>query len=431
MERMEKRDIFFVDDDASVRNSTGEILCEDGFTVTSFATGRGCLKKLRSDNCDLLVVDVRMPDMNGIDLLREAKHIRPWTPALIITGYGDVPTTIRAFKAGAVGFIEKPFDTEVFLTAVRDAIGTMAFSSPLLGIPLTAMEMRVLHLIFEGRSNQEAARLLDRSKRTIEVFRSRIMNKLGVDNVVDLIKRSVQMGLVELETARRPDEWRANSREISESKASGRVFLLDDDPSILKAGSETLEENGFIVTCFSESHKCLAELQSKKCDLLVAELRMPDMDGIYMLREAKRIKPWMAALIITSYSDVPTAVRAFEAGAVGFIDKPLERDAFLAAVMDALGPMTSSNRFLDQPLTRAEMRVLRLILNAHSSKKIARLLHRSERTIEVHRRHIMGKLGVSNIVDFVKRSVELGLVKLDAPPRPPGRRANPHGNRDN
>ncbi|MBL7154408.1 MAG: response regulator [Phycisphaerae bacterium] len=428
---MEKQDIFFVDDDLSVRNSVGAILYEDGFTVTCFATGRRCLKELRSKKCDLLVVDVRMPDMNGIDLLRQAKHIKPWTPALIITGYGDVPTTIRAFKAGAIHFIEKPFEMEVFLTAVRDAIGTMAFSSPLLGIPLTAMEMRVLDLTFEGHSNQEAARLLDRSKRTVEVFRSRIMSKLGVDNVVDLVKRSVQMGLVELDTPRRPDERGANSRDISDNKASGRVFLLDDDPSILKAGSETLEETGFTVTRFSESSRCLEELQSKKCDLLVAELRMPDMDGIYMLREAKRIKPWMAALIITGRSDVPTAVRAFEAGAVGFIEKPVERHSFLAAVMDALGPMTSSNRFLDQPLTRAEMRVLRLILKAHSSKEISRLLHRSERTIEVHRRHIMGKLGVSNIVDLVKRSAEMGLVKLETPPRARGRRANPHGNRDN
>ena len=199
---------------------------------------------------------------------------------------------------------------------------------------------------------------------------------------------------------------------LRKSIKNGHVFLVDDDPSVLEGASELLEVNGFTVTCFATGRGCLQVLQSKNCDLVVAAVGVTDADGIELLREVKRMKPWLPVLIVTDQGDVPTAVRAFKAEATGFIEKPVKSRDFLAAVMDALGPMVASNQLLDAPLTRAEMRVLRLILNAHSNRDIGGFLRRSERTIEVHRRHIMGKLGASNIIELVTRSAEKGLVEL-------------------
>jgi len=193
-------------------------------------------------------------------------------------------------------------------------------------------------------------------------------------------------------------------------KGKREVFFVDDDARVCTAARRTLERSGLAVTCFTSARSCIEELADRQCDLLIADVRMPDMDGIELLRQAKRIKPWVPVLIVTGYGDVATAVQAFKAGAAGFIEKPLRKDAFLAAVMDAFDPMTGGNRLLGKQLTPTEMRVLHLILAAYSNKEISHLLHRSVRTVEVHRRHIMDKLGVDNVVDLVIRCVQMGLA---------------------
>jgi len=197
---------------------------------------------------------------------------------------------------------------------------------------------------------------------------------------------------------------------------NGRIFFVDKDLHVLERAREVLGDNGFSVVCFSDGREGLDALRSGNCDLVVAAIGLTEPDGIELLTEARRIKPWVPVLVVTDRGDVPTAVRAFKAGAAGFLEKPLTNRTLLAGVMDALGPMVASNQRLDRPLTGAEMRVLRLILGAHSNSEIARFLCRSERTIEVHRRHIMAKLGASNIIELVRRSAEKGLISVEAGP---------------
>ena len=193
------------------------------------------------------------------------------------------------------------------------------------------------------------------------------------------------------------------------------IFFVADYPHVFTAVRSIIEANGFPVVCFDGVHSCLEELRYQKCDLLVADIRMPETGGVDLVREMKRIKPWLPILVITGYGDIATTVQAFKAGAAGVIEKPLKEQEFLAAVMDAFDPMTSGNRFLGRPLTPMEMRVLRLILDAYGNNEISHVLHRSIRTIEVHRCHIMDKLGVGNIVDLFKRSVQMGLTRVGTP----------------
>ena len=191
-----KQRIFFVDDEPKIRGLVGRILEQARFKVNCFARASACLEKLRTERCDLLVADVKMPGMDGLELLSEAKRIAPWLPILIVTGYGNVPMATKALKAGASDFIEKPLKRERFLALVESLLEQNAVPNPLLGKGLTAAEMRVLHFILEGKSNKETARLLHRSIGTIEVHRKHIMRKLGVDNIVDLTKRAITMWLV-------------------------------------------------------------------------------------------------------------------------------------------------------------------------------------------------------------------------------------------
>lgn len=189
-----------------------------------------------------------------------------------------------------------------------------------------------------------------------------------------------------------------------------RIFFVDDEPSVRKAVSKTLEQLGPHVRCFPCASACLEQLRSKRCDLLITDVKMPGMDGIELLIEAKRIAPWLPVLVITGYGDVPMAVRALKAGALDFIEKPLNRRSLLLVVESALKRSVPLDRLRGKALTRTEIRTLRLILDGQSNKEIAALLHRSLRTIEVHRNRMMRKLGVTNTVGLVRRAAALGLA---------------------
>jgi FixJ family two-component response regulator len=135
-----------------------------------------------------------MPGRDGLELLDDVKRAIPWLPVIVVTSYGDVPMAVEAVKAGAFDFIQKPLDPDTFLTKVGSALQQDALADILRGKPLTETETKVLRLILQGRSNKEIAHMLCRSVRTIEVHRNHIMHKLKVNNVVDLVKKAIDLG---------------------------------------------------------------------------------------------------------------------------------------------------------------------------------------------------------------------------------------------
>jgi FixJ family two-component response regulator len=187
------------------------------------------------------------------------------------------------------------------------------------------------------------------------------------------------------------------------------IFFVDDEPAVCRSVSQTLRREGYKVRSFPDANRCLQRLQIRSCDLLITDVRMPGIDGIELVRSAKRIAPWMPVLVITGYGDIPMAIRAVKAGAVEFIEKPLQKQSFISAVQAAIKQQDLTNFLKGRSLTKKEIAVLRLILQGSSNKEMAEVLHRSIRTIEDHRQHIMRKLDVDNIVDLVKRASVMGL----------------------
>jgi len=191
--------IFLVDDEPNVQQVIGEMLEQISLKVSCFTSAEDCLEHLGSRECHLLITNLMMPEVDGIDLTRRVKSLAPWVPVLIVTDHADIPTAVKAIKAGATDFMEKPLDRRNFTEKVKSLLREKdtqpdAHASK----PLTRSERRVLKLIIEGRNNKEIANLLHRSRRTVEVHRARVMRKLGVHNLVDLVKRSTAMGLAEL-----------------------------------------------------------------------------------------------------------------------------------------------------------------------------------------------------------------------------------------
>jgi len=190
------------------------------------------------------------------------------------------------------------------------------------------------------------------------------------------------------------------------------IFIIDKEQRVCEVVREALEDPDTKVTCFVHAAECLEQLPSQQCDLLIADLKMPEMNGIELIRSAKHIAPWLAVLIIADHGDIQTAVKVIKAGAVDLIEKPLVKEHLVRKVKSILQQSASSNADLGKSLTRSEMRVLKLVIDGKSNTEIANLLHRSKRTIEWHRAHFMHKLGADNLIDLVKRAVAMGLAHL-------------------
>jgi FixJ family two-component response regulator len=216
MVKIVEKHIFFLDDEPTVREVVRETLEDSNFKVSCFGSPIECLARLRSKKCDLLITDLKMPEKDGIELLTDIKHLAPWVPVLMITGYGDIPTAVKAMKAGAVDFIEKPLEKKDFVRKIRSILKKNVATHPDLGTSLTRTEKKILQLVIDGKSNKEIAFMLHRSARTIEVHRAHLMHKLGVDNLVDLVKRVASMGLADLEKRQPPDEDKPDSENYEQ-----------------------------------------------------------------------------------------------------------------------------------------------------------------------------------------------------------------------
>ncbi len=200
---------------------------------------------------------------------------------------------------------------------------------------------------------------------------------------------------------------------------AARVVFVDDEPKVCSIVCKTLQRADADVRCFSRVQDCLKHLAMVWCDLLITDVRMPGRDGMDLLAEVKERMPWIPVLIVTGYADVPLAVQAVKAGAADFVEKPLDRALFLQTVERLIVRNARPAAFLKESLTRAERRILYYVLEGRNNREMAAALHRSPRTIEVHRRHVMQKLGVANIIELLQRAADLGLIR--APNRDPSR----------
>jgi FixJ family two-component response regulator len=191
--RKTQQKIFFVDDESDMRTTITATLVKEGYDVTCFANAKSCIAEIEEDGCHLLISDVKMPDMDGLELLNRVKQIAPWIPVILITGYGNIQMAVYATKIGAADFIEKPFSRATFVERVKATIVHNEYNGQPTGCKLTKTEKKVLKLILDGCSNKEIAQKLDCALRTVEYHHSNIYRKFKVDNAVELTKKAMTM----------------------------------------------------------------------------------------------------------------------------------------------------------------------------------------------------------------------------------------------
>jgi two-component system response regulator FixJ len=191
--------IFVVDDDPGVRRSLRALLESADFLVQDYPSARAFLAEgVTTGGC--VIADIRMPEMSGLELQEELIKRAVFIPVIIITGHGDVPLAVRAMKAGAIDFIEKPFDDKILLASLHKALdmgqrernrSAEAQHALALISQLTPRERQVLEQLVVGRSNKLAAFELSISPRTIEIHRARIMEKLNARGLSDLVRTAL------------------------------------------------------------------------------------------------------------------------------------------------------------------------------------------------------------------------------------------------
>lgn len=186
--------VFVVDDDAAVRAGLVAMFEAAGLAVEVYASAVEFLKAYRPGRPGCLVLDVNMPDMKGPELQAELNRRGCHLPIIFLTAHGDIPTTVKAIKAGAVDFLTKPADGAVLLDRVRAALARSTQLSGALS-NLTEREHEVMLHMAAGRSSKEIARSLEISYRTVELYRSRILQKMKAHSVLELADIVRALGL--------------------------------------------------------------------------------------------------------------------------------------------------------------------------------------------------------------------------------------------
>jgi len=189
--------VHVIDDDEAVRQSLAFLLSTAGFAVRVHESATGFLKVLPAAQVGCIVTDVRMPEMDGLELQRRLRAGKITAPVIVITGHGDVALAVEAMKAGAADFIEKPFDDDVLIGAIRSALASRvedakgeARAAEVRGrlALLSSREREVLDGLVAGKPNKIIAYDLGISPRTVEVYRANLMTKMQADSLSDLVR---------------------------------------------------------------------------------------------------------------------------------------------------------------------------------------------------------------------------------------------------
>ncbi|MEI6559391.1 MAG: response regulator [Rhodospirillaceae bacterium] len=192
--------IAIVDDDSALRDALAILLNAEKMTVVSFSSGEDFLETAPVNDIGCVVLDIHLSGMDGMEVFRAIRKVRDSLPVIIMTGHGSVPLAVEALKAGALDFIQKPFDPDRLLAGIRQAtnleaaereakIRVTTFQEQL--AKLTAREREVMDLMVAGYTSKAIGVALSISSRTVEIYRSHVMSKMKADSLVELIRRNI------------------------------------------------------------------------------------------------------------------------------------------------------------------------------------------------------------------------------------------------
>ena len=284
--------VLIVDDDPALLAALPEALRlrMAGVTVDTADSGAAALDRIAARDYEAIVIDVKMPGMDGLALLAEIRARRPDTPVLMITGHGEHALAIQALRGGAYDFIQKPIDRDHFVAALSRAM---------------------------------RAHALNRRVKDRQVALERCTGEL--EQIVEMFGRGSEQS---------------------------RVLIVDDDPALLQALPQALQLRMAEATVETADSAAVAldRIAARDYDAIVTDIKMPGMDGLALLAEIRRRQPDTPILIITGHGEYDLSVRALRGGAYDFIQKPIDRDHFVATLYRAIRAHAVNRRGRDRQL---------------------------------------------------------------------------------
>ena len=280
--------VLIVDDDPALLQALPETLRlrMSGVTVDTADSALAALERISARDYDAIVTDIKMPGMDGLTLLAEILGRQPDTPTLMITGHGEYDLALRALRGGAYDFIQKPIDRDRFVESLHRAIQA--------------------HTLNRRTKDRQLA--LERCAGELE----KIAQHLG--------------------------------------REDARVLIVDDDPALLQALPEMLRlrMGGVTVDTADSALAALERISVRDYDAIVTDIKMPGMDGLTLLAEILGRRPDTPTLMITGHGEYDLALRALRGGAYDFIQKPIDRDGFVASLHRAIQAHALNRRAKDR-----------------------------------------------------------------------------------
>ena len=196
--------IFLVDDDHVVRESVQNLLRSVGHIVEGFPSVEDCLERLQMESPAVLVLDVRLPGVSGLEFQRRLRSADDRIPVIFVSGYGEIPITVQAMKDGALDFLTKPFRDQAFLDAVQQALEVSeVYRVEMRGLAqvqgayesLSQRERQIMGLVIQGKINKQIGASIGISEVTVKVHRAHMMRKMNACNLADLVRMGDRLGL--------------------------------------------------------------------------------------------------------------------------------------------------------------------------------------------------------------------------------------------
>jgi DNA-binding NtrC family response regulator len=285
--------VLIVDDDPALLQALPETLRlrMSGVTVDTADSALAALERVAARDYDAIVTDIKMPGMDGLTLLAEILGRRPDTPTLMITGHGEYDLALRALRGGAYDFIQKPIDRDRFVASLQRAIQAHALT----------------------RREKERRLALERCASELE----KIAEGLGHEEPC--------------------------------------VLIVDDDPALLQALPEMLRlrMSGVTVDTADSAQAALERIAERDYDAIVTDIKMPGMDGLTLLAEILGRRPDTPTLMITGHGEYDLALRALRGGAYDFLQKPIDREGFVASLHRAIEAHALNRRKKERRLALA------------------------------------------------------------------------------
>ena len=327
-EYVDQPQILIMEDDSSVAQGLQMVLEEGGYGVDWAMSGQSALDNMRSKDFDLMVADLRLPDMDGMEVIRQMKDERPETEVIVITGYASPSSAVEAMKTGVVDYLPKPFSEEEFISKVEKAL---------------------------------------------EVRQETINNEI-------------------LEPGEAAEAW---MKVKHLEGARSHVLLMEDESSVAEGLRMVLEEEGYAVDLAMTGQGAIDALGHKDFDLLVADLRLPDMNGMEVIRRVKEKSPETEVIVITGYSNVSSAVEALRAGVSDYLAKPFTEEEFMSTVERTMRERQEAlSREMPEPVETDMGKFTRIgCYICHCGNNIT------------------NKVSVDEIVDFARRQPEVVVAR--------------------